>query len=363
MTEQLQRHASNGNDRHPPLQVVVITGASGGLGRESARQFAALGSSVVLGGRRLDALEETAQQCREAGGQALCHVTDVTLEDQVKALAAAALDKWGRIDVWVNNAGVTTFSRLEDGPFDEHRRVIETNLFGAIYGARAVLPIFRRQRRGVLINVGSVLSSIGQPFVPSYVISKFGLRGLSEALRAEVADQPDIFVCSLLPYAMDTQHFEAGANHYRRAPHPMPPLQSPEKVARAMVNLALHPVRQRHVPRGAALGLALHALFPQSVERIVFDALSRWHFGSEPQSATAGNLFWPRPLSGAVHGTRLPVVSTLRLFSYAFVRFCLMPLQHMRVRIRRAAARQGLLGTGPLREAPALVPPSTQRSR
>lgn len=333
MNEQLKRrdHADG------PLKdkVVVVTGASGGLGREAAIQFAARGCSVVLAGRRAAALEDTASQCRAAGGRVLVEVTDVTLEEDVRRLAQSALTRWGRIDVWVNNAGVTSFSRLEDGAFDEHRRVIETNLFGAIYGARAVLPTFRQQRAGVIINVGSVLSSIGQPFVPSYVISKFALRGLTEALRAEVADQPGIFVCSLLPYAMDTQHFESGANHYRRAPHPMPPLQSPEKVARAMVELAIHPERERHVPRAAVLGLALHALFPRTVERVLFDALDRWHFGAEPQSATAGNLFWPKPLSGAVHGTRLPIVGSLRLFTWALVRFCLAPFYTAGGRLHR----------------------------
>ena len=102
-----------------------------------------------------------------------------------------------------------------------------------------------------------------------------------------------------------------------------------------MVALAIHPERERHVPRAAALGLALHALFPRTVERVLFDALDRWHFGDEPQSATAGNLFWPKPLSGAVHGTRLPVVGSLRLFSWALARFCFAPFYTARARLQR----------------------------
>src|SRR5690606_9278974 len=144
-------------------------------------------------------------------------------EDDVQALAQRTLTEHGHIDVWVNNAGVTLFGSLEDAPLEEHRRVIDTNLWGAIHGARAVVPVFRRQRRGVLVNVGSVLSKIGQPFVPSYVISKFGLRGLSEALRFELADEPDIHVCSVLPYAMNTQHFQSGANYIGWQPRAMPP--------------------------------------------------------------------------------------------------------------------------------------------
>src|SRR5690606_17479042 len=144
-------------------------------------------------------------------------------EDAVDALVERTLAAFERIDVWVNNAGVTLFAPLEGAPFEQHRRVIETNLFGPMYAARAVVPIFRRQGRGVMINVGSILGKVGQPFVPSYVISKFALRGLTEALRAELADAPDIHVCSLLPYAMDTPHFESGANRVGRAAHPMPP--------------------------------------------------------------------------------------------------------------------------------------------
>lgn len=331
-----QDHKPSSNDR---LQgkVVVITGASSGLGRECAVQFAARGCTVVIAGRRADALQDTARECRAVGGHAIWQVTDVTVEDQVHQLAAAALAPSGAIDVWINNAGVTCFSRLEDGPFDEHRRVIETNLYGAIYGARAVVPIFRRQRRGVLINVGSVLSKIGQPFVPSYVISKFGLRGMSEALRAELADQPDIFVCSVHPYAMDTQHFESGANHYGRSAHPMPPLQSPEKVARVVVDLAMRPRRERHVPRAAVIGLALHALAPRSTERVIFEALRRWHFGTEPQSGTAGNLFWPKPVRGTVHGSRQPVVGGLQLWSWALARLCATPFAALSQRLRRSA--------------------------
>lgn len=320
---------------HLKGKVIVVTGASGGLGREAARQFAAIGGRIALAGRRLSGLEETAALCRVAGGDALCHVTDVSVEDQVKALAAATIARWGQIDVWVNNAGVTSFASLEDGPIEEHRQVLEINLFGAIYGARAALPIFRQQRSGVLINVGSVLSSLGQPFVPSYVISKFALRGLSEALRAEVADQLGISICTLLPYAMDTEHFESGANHYHRAAHPMPPIQSPEKVARALVGLAVHPARQRYVPRTAALGVALHTVFPRSVERVVAQALDRWHFGAEPQLDTSGNVFEPRAPSGSIHGTRQPVVSTLQLFAWAFGRFALMPFERTLMAARR----------------------------
>jgi NAD(P)-dependent dehydrogenase (short-subunit alcohol dehydrogenase family) len=312
-------------------KIVVVTGASSGLGRAAAVEFARRGACVVLAARRLEALEEVAGLCRAAGGPALVVPTDVTREADVQHLVEAALAPAGRIDVWVNNAGVTTFGSLESASFDEHRRVIETNLFGPMYAARAVVPIFRRQKAGVMINVGSILSKVGQPFVPSYVISKFALRGLTEALRAELADQPDVHVCTILPYAMDTPHFESGASRVGRGAHPMPPVQSPEKVARVLVDMAERPVRERHVPGIALVGLGLHYLFPRTVERLIQDILRRWHFDATPEPRTAGNLYAPDVHDPeTVHGTRPALLGTPALFAWVaghLVRMLAVPMR------------------------------------
>jgi short-subunit dehydrogenase len=289
-------------------QVVVVTGASSGLGRAAALELAKVGARVVVAGRRAESIEDTAAACRNAGGEAVAVVADVTDEAQVADLARRALEVNGQVAVWVNNAGVTAFGSLEGSPLVDHRRVVETNLWGAVHGARAIIPVFRRQGRGVLINVGSILSKVGQPFVPSYVISKFALHGLSEALRAELADAPGVKVCTLLPYAIDTPHFQTGANFVGREAHAMPPVQSPEKVARALVDLAERPRRELHVPRVAALGLALHSVFPELVERVIHDTLSRWHFGAPQRLNPAGNLWQPSTEPAAAHGTRGPRV-------------------------------------------------------
>lgn len=299
-------------------QVVVVTGASSGLGRAAAVRFAERGAHVVLAARREDALADTARRCRAAGGAATVVPTDVTSAAAVEALVEAACALTGTIDVWVNNAGVTLFAPLEGASFEEHRRVIETNLYSAIYAARAVVPIFRRQKHGVMINVGSILSKIGQPFVPSYVVSKFALRGLTEALRAELADEPDIHVCTLLPYAIDTPHFESGANRVGWGAHAMPPTQSPQKVARVLVDMAENPVRERHVPSIAVLGLALHWLLPRTVERLLLHTLQAWHFDDHREPSTAGNL-WEADARDpqTTHGTRPALLSTPTLIVWA----------------------------------------------
>jgi short-subunit dehydrogenase len=288
-------------------KVVVITGASSGIGRACALAFADAGCRLVLAARRVDALEETAGLCRERGADAHVVPTDVTVETDLERLRDETIGRFGRIDVWVNNAGTTYFARLDEGDLAAHRRVIDTNLIAPLIATRYVLPVFRLQRAGTLINLGSVLSQVGQTFVPSYVISKFGLKGLSEAVRADVADEPGIHVCTVLPYAVDTPHFEDAANATGKEARAMQPVQEPETVARAVVEVAARPRRQRYVPRYITAGLALHWAWPSATERLLHQALSTFHLvGRQP--ATEGNLYAPTKASGSVHGERRPVI-------------------------------------------------------
>jgi NADP-dependent 3-hydroxy acid dehydrogenase YdfG len=139
--------------------VVVITGASSGIGRATARSFARHGATVVLAARREAALHEVAQECRNLGGQPLVIPTDVTDAAAVEHLATRTVETVGRIDVWVNNAGVTLVGRLEETPLEPYRRVIDTNLFGYVHGARAAIPYLREQGSGVLINNASQVAT------------------------------------------------------------------------------------------------------------------------------------------------------------------------------------------------------------
>jgi short-subunit dehydrogenase len=340
-----REHPATKRDASLEDKVIVITGASSGIGRATALAFSRARCRVVLAARRLEALEQTAALCREHGGRTHVVTTDVTLESDLRRLRDEALARWRRIDVWVNNAGTTYFARLDEGDLAAHRRVIDTNLIAPMVAARLVLPVFRRQRAGTLINVGSVLSQVGQTFVPAYVVSKFGLRGLSEAVRADVADIPGIQVSTVLPYAVDTPHFQDAGNATGKRPHAMPFVQDPEDVARAIVDVAARPRRQRYVPRYIAAGVALHWLWPTATERLLHHALLAFHLVGK-QAVTEGNLFSPAATLGAIHGDRRPVIGRT-LFALWIAR----EIASMAARWLRSAA------AGPQRRDGALLPP------
>jgi NAD(P)-dependent dehydrogenase (short-subunit alcohol dehydrogenase family) len=316
-------------------RVVVITGASSGVGRAAAAAFAKAGARVALLARRRAALEDAARAC---DGTTRVWSMDVTRDEDVTRVVSEIQSAWGRIDVWINNAGVTLFAPLDAGAFADHERVLQTNLLGAMRCARAVLPVFKAQRHGVLINVCSVLAEVGQPFVPSYAISKFALRGLSECLRPQFAEYPDIHVCSIFPYTIDTPHFQSGANMIGRRARALPPIQSPERVARALVDLARRPRRELHVPRIAVLGLVARALFPVTTERLLLRVLTRWHFDDTPQPPTSGNLYAPvEEHEARIHGERRPQLSTARFVGWTARELVRMELSSLtRHRSRRA---------------------------
>ncbi|SIO29629.1 NADP-dependent 3-hydroxy acid dehydrogenase YdfG [Singulisphaera sp. GP187] len=170
-------------------KVVVITGASSGIGEATARLLAARGAKVVLGARRVDRLEQIVAEIREAGGQALAHAVDVTKHEQVKALVAATVGQFGRIDVMINNAGYMSLSMLDADKVDEWDRTIDVNIKGVLYGISAALPLFRAQGSGHLINVSSVAGHLAIGGAAVYCGTKFAVRAISEAFRQEVAPQ------------------------------------------------------------------------------------------------------------------------------------------------------------------------------
>src|SRR5215217_7445691 len=271
---------------------VVITGASSGIGLASARAFASRAANVVLAARRRELLEQAAQECEELGARALAVTTDVTDPDQVRDLKDAAINAFGRIDVWVNNAGTSMWGRFEEIPLESQSRLVELNLLGAINGSHAVLPhFFERGGRGVIVNVSSLFGRVPMPFATAYTASKAGLAGFTEALRDELAPRSEIEVCGVYPAYVDTPTYLNSANYTGRALRPVPPVVPPERVADRIVGLALRPRRSARVGSLHALALP-YAIAPDAVGRLAARSGGRFLFGSGPPSPDSdGGLF------------------------------------------------------------------------
>ncbi|GAA3006205.1 MULTISPECIES: SDR family oxidoreductase [Streptosporangium] len=286
-------------------KVVVVTGASSGIGRATALAFAAEGASVVLAARREGVLKEVAEECEATGGRALVVPTDVTDEQAVRELARLAAERFGRIDVWVNCAAVTVFGPFSDVPLEDFRRVMDVNVMGYVHGARAALPYLRAQGAGVLVNVASIVGVVAQPYTHAYTMSKFAVRALGASLRQELALEgaKKIDVCTVMPATIDTPLFEHAANYTGRKPVAMPPVYTPQRVAKAIVKVVRSPRREVVVgPAGRAM-VRQAKKAPGRTERAMATQVDRTHLSRRKRAAdTHGNLHEPIPGPGAVTG-------------------------------------------------------------
>lgn len=286
-------------------RVVVITGASSGFGRGAALKFAAAGAQVVLAARRKRLLKQVAEECRQIGAQALVVETDVSNSSEVEELAQRAIDKFGKVDVWVNNAGVGAVARFDETPLEEHEQVIQTNLMGTIYGSYVALQQFREQGRGVLINVGSFAGKVAAPYLSSYSASKFGIRGLGMALRQELeeSDERGIHVCTVMPVSMDTPFFGHAANHTGKPVHPIPPVYDPQKVVNVIYEVALDPVDEVVVGASGKLGSLGERFARKLTEKQMGRTAHKAQMGqTESASDSSGSVFKPMSSGTDVYG-------------------------------------------------------------
>lgn len=289
-------------------RTVVITGASSGVGRAAAEAFAKEGCNLVLAARGEEALEETAFICRNLGAITLTLPTDVSDAKQVKNLAEKAIKLNGRIDVWVNNAGVMASGRFEDIPLETMDQLVKTNLMGYLYGARTVFPIFKKQKRGVLINNISIGGFIPAPYSAAYTASKFGIRGMSEGLQAEIANEPDIHVCSLYP-GLQRSTGNMHSSKYSGLEFKIPPFASdPRVLAESMVEAAKNPKRNIYPNLTAWPMVKIYRMFPAFLGTVSAAAMRLMM--KKTSTGTDGNILHPTRGPMQIYGeTMLPAPS------------------------------------------------------
>lgn len=288
--------------------VVVITGASSGIGRATALLLARKGASLVLAARREDALTDVARLCEAEGATVVVLPTDVTDAEGVEDLARQAVGRFGRLDAWVNNVAVASYAPFLQIPLDDVQRVMDVNVMGYVHGARAALPVFREQGHGILVNVSSIVSGATMPYAHTYAMSKAAVRALSTSLRQELfLDRArDVHVCTVLPASIDTPFYRNAANATGGRLRPIPPVYPAETVAKTILAVLRRPRREVYAGRVGRTIMAGSALAPRVTERVMALMVDRVQVSRHETPATRGALHspgdGPRAVSGGFHG-------------------------------------------------------------
>jgi NAD(P)-dependent dehydrogenase (short-subunit alcohol dehydrogenase family) len=277
-------------------QVVVVVGASSGIGRETALRFARRGAKVVVAARSEPGLASLVGEITARGGEAAYAVCDVADFAQVEAVAETATAAFGRIDTWVNVASTAVYASFEETSLEEFRRVLDVNLMGQVHGAKAALPRLRRAGGGALIGISSVEGVVSLPLHSSYAASKHAVEGLFDALRRELrAEGVPISVTSVKPATINTPFFNNARTKLGVKPKGPPPIYEPAVVADCVLYAAEHPVRDLFAGGAAKTMVMSQRLSPGLVDA----ALARFGIAAqrtdEPVPVDApGALFTPR---------------------------------------------------------------------
>jgi len=249
-------------------QVIVITGASSGIGLTTARMAARHGARVVLAARNAQDLQAVTNEICGRGGRAFAVATDVSDAAAVEELGARARSEFGSIDTWVNNAGLSIYGKLMDVPLEDKRRLFDINFWGVVYGCRTAVRLMK-DSGGVLINLGSEVSEVAIPLQGIYSASKHAVKGYTDALRMELEhDEVPIAVTLVMPSAINTPYPEHARNYLDKGvPALPPPIYAPEVVARAILHCAERPVRDVVVGGSGRLQIALGKNLPRLADK------------------------------------------------------------------------------------------------
>lgn len=287
-----------------PNEVIVITGASGGIGRAVARAFAAPGMRIALLARGARGLADASREVQRAGAQALAICTDVAVEAQVEAAAAQVEREWGQIDVWINNATATIFGPVSALRGGQIKRATEVTYLGAVYGTLSALKRMRKRNRGVIVQVGSALSYRGIPLQAPYCAAKHAMRGFTDSLRCELLhDRSNIRLTMVHLSAFNTPQFDWSLNLVGKRSMPVPPIFQPELAAQAIVWAARHHRREVFVGWPAVKAVTANKFFPGVLDRMLAEQGYTGQITSEPlpQHACA-NLYDPCDVNAGAHG-------------------------------------------------------------
>jgi short-subunit dehydrogenase len=284
-------------------QVVVITGASSGIGLATARLAAERGARVVMAARSADALDAAAERIRRAGGSAVWVEADVADAEQVDRIAERAIAAFGRIDTWVNAAAVPLYGQLDAVPLADMRRQFDVNYFGTVHGSLVALRHMERAG-GTIINIGSVLSETAVPLQGAYTATKFAVKAFTDTLRQELlARGAPVHVTLVKPPSVDTPFFDHARSHMELVPRAMPPVYAPELVAETILACAVKPVRDVYVGGAAKVMSSMARLAPRLTDRVLAMGAFAPQQRDEPTSAgRPDNLYAPSADAGRVHG-------------------------------------------------------------
>src|SRR5947207_8424236 len=286
------------------LTTVVVTGASAGVGRATARKFARNGARVALLARGRDGLEAARKEVEELGGKALVVPVDVANAEQVEAAAVQIEAELGEIDIWINNAMVSVFSPIKEMTPEEFRRVTEVTFLGCVYGTLVALKRMLPRNRGVIVQVGSALAYRSIPLQAAYCAAKHAIRGFTESLRCElIHDKSNVRVTMVQLPALNTPQFGWVKSRLPRKAQPVPPIFQPEVAAEAIYFAAHHPRREFYVGWSSAKAIIANKIAPGMLDHfLAHTGYDSQQYDGPEDPDRAHNLWQPLPGDHGAHG-------------------------------------------------------------